>query len=37
MKEICKGSCDISLGKRTILNYCLEPFIDGLKDSMHER
>ncbi len=32
-----EGSCDISLGKRTILNYFLEPFIDGLKDSMHER
>ena len=32
-----EGNCDISLGKRTILNYFLEPFIDGLKDSMHER
>ena len=32
-----EGTCDIIIGKRTILNYFLEPFIYGLKDSMHER
>jgi multidrug resistance efflux pump len=32
-----EGSCDISIGERTILNYFMEPFIDGFKESMHER
>lgn len=32
-----EGSCDISIGERTILNYFMEPLIDGFKESMHER
>lgn len=32
-----EGTCDILLGKRSVLDYFLEPFISGLQDSLHER
>lgn len=31
------GTCDIIIGKRTVLMYFMEPFIDGLRDSFHEK
>ena len=31
------GTCDIVVGKRTVLMYFMEPFIDGLRDSLHEK
>ncbi len=31
------GTCDIIVGKRTVLMYFMEPFIDGLRDSLHEK
>ncbi len=32
-----EGTCDIIIGRRTIINYFLEPFVEGLNDSMHEK
>jgi len=32
-----EGSCDILIGKRSVLNYFLEPFLKGMKDSLHEK
>ena len=32
-----EGTCDIIIGTRTVLDYFMEPFIDGLLDSMKER
>lgn len=31
------GSCDIIVGRRTVLMYFMEPFLDGLRDSLHEK
>lgn len=32
-----EGICDILIGKRSVLNYFLEPFIMGMKESLHEK
>lgn len=32
-----QGSCDIIIGKRSVLDYFIEPFKDGLKESLKER
>ncbi len=32
-----EGTCDILLGKRSVLDYFLEPFIDDIGKSLHER
>lgn len=32
-----EGTVDIITGKRSVLDYFLEPFIDGLKNSMKEK
>ena len=32
-----EGSCDILIGKRSVLNYFLEPFLKVMKDSLHEK
>lgn len=32
-----EGSCDIITGRRSVLRYFTEPFVNGLKDSLHER
>lgn len=32
-----EGSCDILIGKRKVLNYFLEPFLKGMKESLHEK
>lgn len=32
-----EGSCDIIIGTRTVLDYFIEPFIEGLNDSLKER
>lgn len=32
-----EGSCDILIGNRSVLNYFLEPFLKGMKDSLHEK
>ena len=32
-----EGSCDILIGKRSVLNYFLEPFLKGMKESLHEK
>ena len=37
LKVGAEGACDIIAGKRSVLMYFMEPFIDGLKDSLHER
>ena len=31
------GTCDIIAGERSVLAYFLEPFIEGLQDSLHEK
>ena len=31
-----EGNCDIIIGKRTVLDYFLEPFIEGLEGSLKE-
>ncbi|MBP3204884.1 MAG: HlyD family efflux transporter periplasmic adaptor subunit [Lachnospiraceae bacterium] len=31
------GTCDIIAGSRTVLDYFLEPFIEGLENSLHEK
>ena len=31
-----EGNCDIIIGKRTVLEYFLEPFIEGLEGSLKE-
>lgn len=37
MKVGTEGSCDIITGRRSVLRYFTEPFVNGLKDSLHER
>lgn len=32
-----EGSCDILIGKRSVLDYFLEPFLKVMKDSLHEK
>lgn len=32
-----EGRCDIIAGQRTVLDYFLEPFIEGMQDSLKER
>lgn len=32
-----EGSCDIIIGTRTVLDYFIEPFTEGLHDSLKER
>ncbi len=32
-----EGTCDIIVGTRTVLDYFMEPFIDGLQNSLKER
>lgn len=32
-----EGVCDIVAGSRTVLDYFVEPFIEGLEDSLHEK
>ena len=32
-----EGSCDIIIGKRTVLDYFLEPFKEGFGSSLKER
>ena len=31
-----EGNCDIIIGKRTVLDYFLEPFIEGIEGSLKE-
>lgn len=31
-----EGNCDIIIGKRTVLDYFLEPFIEGFEGSLKE-
>lgn len=32
-----EGTCDIIIGTRTVLDYFMEPFVDGLQDSLKEK
>ncbi len=32
-----EGTCDIIVGTRTVLDYFMEPFLDGLQDSLKEK
>lgn len=32
-----EGSCDIIAGSRTVLDYFVEPLVEGLAESMHEK
>ena len=32
-----EGRCDIIAGQRTVLDYFLEPFVEGMQDSLKER
>lgn len=32
-----EGTCDIIIGTRTVLDYFMEPFLDGLHDSLKEK
>ncbi len=37
LKAGMEGTCDIIVGTRTVLDYFMEPFQDGLRDSLKEK